>query len=158
MKRFWEKNKIVLAILGAGLLMSVSIYEAGVTTQNRRISQSKIKNFAQNADIQKISPNQTSARSSCQIEFPKAKDHIGDYCRVDGKVDHVYVSHKGTAFLDFCKDYKTCPFSAVIFASDISEFSPQNYNKKDVEISGLITTYRGRAEIIIRNPDQLKIQ
>ena len=53
---------------------------------------------------------------------------------------------------------KTCPFGAVIFVSDASKFpSPDQYTGKDVEITGFITAYQGRAEIVLKSPAQIKI-
>ena len=93
------------------------------------------------------------------INYTGAGKHVGEYACVIGKVNNVYTSSKGNNFLNFCANYKTCPFSAVIFNSDSYKFSDiQSYNKKVVEISGLVKTYKGRAEIIINDPSQIKIK
>jgi len=97
-------------------------------------------------------------QSKC-IPYTEAGKYIGEYGCVTGKVDHVYTSNKGNNFLDFCPHYKTCPFSAVIFSSDAYKFSNiKGFRGKTVEITGLIKTYQGRAEIIINSPDQIKIK
>ena len=106
-----------------------------------------------------LEENSVSAPAqSCEIEYNRAPDYVGKKCRVKGRVDHVYVSKKGTVFLDFCFDYKTCPFTAVIFKDKASLFNPKKYEGKNVEISGLIKTYQGRPEIIIDDPSQIKIK
>ena len=93
------------------------------------------------------------------INYTKVGKHVGEYTCIVGKIDHVYTSRKGNNFLDFCANYKTCPFSAVIFNSDAYKFSNiKGYNGRTVEITGLIKTYKGRAEIIINDPSQIKIK
>ncbi len=93
------------------------------------------------------------------IDYTKAPDHVGEYKTVEGKVDNVYYSKKSdTTFINFCADYKTCPFCAVVFSSDKSKFGKlSNYKGETVEITGLIKSYQGRTEIILKNPSQIKI-
>jgi hypothetical protein len=84
---------------------------------------------------------------------------VGEYACVAGRVDHVYTSKKGTIFINFCPDYKTCPFGAVIFGSDAYKFpNPNQYEGKTVEITGLIRSYQGRPEIALNDPGQIKIK
>ncbi|MGD0077735.1 MAG: thermonuclease family protein, partial [Sedimentisphaerales bacterium] len=90
--------------------------------------------------------------------YNEASEHVGEYACVAGKVDHVYTSQKGTVFINFCPDYKTCPFGAVIFDPDAYKFSnPKQYEGKTVEITGLIRAYQGRPEIIIKDTGQINI-
>jgi DNA/RNA endonuclease YhcR with UshA esterase domain len=59
-------------------------------------------------------------------------------------------------FLDFCKRYRTCPFSAVIFADDAKQFGDlSKFVGKEITVSGKISSYQSRPEIIIRTPDQI---
>lgn len=89
-------------------------------------------------------------------DYVDAPNHIGEYASIRGTIARVYTSSKGTTFLDYCVDYKSCPFSAVIFASDRAKFSnPAQYQGQTITIKGLIKTYRGRAEIILNGPDQI---
>ncbi len=92
-------------------------------------------------------------------DYTDARKHIGETGCIKGKIVQVYTSTKGNTFLNFCYDYKTCPFSAVIFSSDANKFSdPQKYSGKNVEFTGLIRTYEGSAEIILKSPTQIKIK
>lgn len=76
---------------------------------------------------------------------------------VAGLVQRVYSARTGNTFLDFCQDYRTCPFSSVIFASDKSKFGDLgSLQGKRVEIRGDVISYQGRAEIIIREPQQIR--
>jgi hypothetical protein len=92
------------------------------------------------------------------IELREAALHTGENTCVEGRVLRVYTSRSGSTFLDFCQDYRNCPFGSVIFAADRSRFGNLGaLEGKKVEISGEITTYNGRAEIIIRDPKQIRV-
>jgi hypothetical protein len=59
--------------------------------------------------------------------------------------------------MDFCADYRDCPFTSVIFSSDREKFGDlQTLRGRQVEIRGPITLYNGRAEIVIHGPDQIR--
>ena len=84
--------------------------------------------------------------------------HTGENSCVEGRVLRVYTSRSGATFLDFCQDYRQCPFGSVIFAPDRSRFGNLgSLEGREVEISGEITTYNGRAEIVIRDPKQVRV-
>ncbi|MCK9197990.1 MAG: hypothetical protein M0P49_00085 [Bacilli bacterium] len=91
------------------------------------------------------------------IDYTKASNYIGENVCITGKVNNVFNS-SGTYFLNFCSNYKTCPFSSVIFKSDNYKFSNiYNYDEEVVEINGVVTTYQGRPQIILKNTNQIKI-
>jgi endonuclease YncB( thermonuclease family) len=141
MKNFLEKNKVPLAIIIAGFFIAASIW---LTKMPARQQLPK-----------PVEPPQHSAK---YLDYIEAPSHIGEYACVSGKIDHVYTSQKGTIFLNFCSDYKTCPFGIVIFGSDAYKFpNPKQYEGQTVEITGLIKSYQGRPEIILNNPSQIKI-
>ena len=141
MKNFFEKNKIPLTIIVAAILIAASIW-----LSKRPAPQQLPKT---------VEPLQHPAT---RIDYTEAPNHVGEYACVSGKIDHVYTSRKGTIFLNFCPDYKTCPFGAVIFGSNAYKFSnPKQYEGKTVEITGLIKSYQGRPEIVLKDPRQIKI-
>ena len=108
------------------------------------------------ADKRPPKPVQQPAK---RINYTEAPNHVGEYACVVGKVDHVYTSTKNTIFINFCPDYKTCPFGAVIFGSAAFKFpNPNQYEGRTVEITGLIRSYQGRPEIILNDPSQIKIK
>ena len=83
--------------------------------------------------------------------------HTGENSCVEGRVLQVYTARSGSTFLDFCQDYHNCPFGSVIFAADRSKFGNLgSLEGRMVQITGEITTYNGRAEIIIRDPKQIR--
>jgi hypothetical protein len=76
---------------------------------------------------------------------------------VAGLVLRVYSSRGGNTFLDFCQDYRTCPFTSVIFAADKERFGDLGaLQGKRVEIRGDVVNYQGHAEIIIHDPQQVR--
>lgn len=89
-------------------------------------------------------------------DFGEAAAHVGEYAAVRGKLVKVHTSSKGTVFLDFCKNYRTCPFSGVIFADNAKKFGDlSEYEGKEVTLTGKVQLYDGRAEIVLKNPSQL---
>ncbi len=95
--------------------------------------------------------------SAGTIDYTEAENHVGEDASVTGTLVEAYTSASGTVFLDFCKSYKTCPFSGVIFADDAKKFSDlSRYEGQQVTLTGRITSYKGRAEIKLSNPSQLK--
>src|SRR5579872_5091490 len=81
----------------------------------------------------KAQVQQTQSGSSLkQYDYTEAPKHIGEYAKVSGTVINGYTSKKGTTFFDYCADYSNCPFSAVIFASDIGKFSNLSQYKTSI--------------------------
>ncbi len=89
------------------------------------------------------------------ISYLEANKYVGEIASVRGILERVYTSASGTTFLDFCKDYKTCPFSAVIFKDDAKNFGDlSRYEGEEVTLSGKISIYEGRAQIILSESSQ----
>ena len=90
------------------------------------------------------------------IDYTQASAHIGQRASVRGTLLKAYTSASGTVFLDFCANYKTCPFSGVIFADDAKQFGDlSRYNGTTVTLTGKISSYQGKAEIVLSSPSQL---
>ncbi len=97
------------------------------------------------------------SRGGC-ISIREAGLHTGENSCVEGRILRVFTSRSGSTFLDFCEDYRTCPFTSVIFASDRSRFGNLgSLQGRKVDILGAIKTYNGRAEIIIQDPKQIRM-
>jgi hypothetical protein len=113
------------------------------------------------------SPSSTSSfasRSSSSgemagcVDFHDAAPHAGETGCVSGRVVRVFASRGGNTFLDFCEDYRDCPFTSVIFSSDKNKFGDlASLAGRQIEIRGPITVYQGRPEIIIRDPEQIRL-
>jgi hypothetical protein len=62
------------------------------------------------------------------------------------------------AFLDFDLPGEDSPFTAVIFRDHLRMFGDvQMYEGQNVEISGTIMEFRGKPEIVLESPDQIKL-
>jgi hypothetical protein len=91
-----------------------------------------------------------------KYSYNDAKDHIGESAIVEGVVLDIYKTSSGMEFIDFCKNYKTCLFTAVIFADDAKKFKDINgFKNAKIDIFGDIKDYNGKAEIIISDPSQI---
>ena len=90
------------------------------------------------------------------IDYTQASAHVGEYASVRGTLVSAYTSVSGTVFLDFCTNYKTCPFSGVIFADDAKQFGDlSRYAGQVIILTGKISSYEGKAEIVLSTPGQL---
>jgi hypothetical protein len=88
----------------------------------------------------------------------EAKIHVGEVGCVNGRVMRVFTSRAGNTFLDFCEDYRNCPFTTVIFSTERGKFGNlESLRGREVEIRGRIEAYQGRAEIIIQDPRQIRV-
>ena len=68
------------------------------------------------------------------------------YCKPNIIIKYPYV----------CKNYKTCPFSGVIFADDAEQFGDlSRYAGTSITLTGKRVSYEGRAEIVLSSPSQL---
>lgn len=95
--------------------------------------------------------------SAGTIDYTEASKHIGETASVRGTLVQAYTSKSGTVFLDFCKSYKGCPFSAVIFADDAKKFGDlSRFEDSQVTVTGKISSYQGQAEIVLSDPSQIK--
>lgn len=152
---FFEKNKTFIGIIIGALIVGGFIYLSNLPSKSP--SQN---NQSFNPDsVPSIPPQNNQQQNGPVTDYTEASKYVGEYKTVRGRVDNVFTSGKNNSFLNFCPNYKTCSFSATIFSSDAYKFSNiKGYEGKTVEITGLIKTYQGRPEIIINDPNQIKIR
>jgi hypothetical protein len=97
-----------------------------------------------------------SAMAKC-IPHTEAEKRIGQQTCVTGKVINVGESKSGTLFLNFCEKYRDCPFTVVVFPSHLKDVGDvRALEGKTIEIFGKITSWRGHAEIALKDARQLK--
>jgi hypothetical protein len=90
------------------------------------------------------------------IPFQNAAKRVGESMCVAGKVLKVQEGKSGTYFLDFCLEYRQCPFTVVVFARNLRDVGDvRRLADKQVEIFGKIKLYDGRAEIVLSDARQL---
>lgn len=88
----------------------------------------------------------------------EAGDYNGKTVTVKGFVADIYQSEK-VAYLNFVEKYPNNPFTAVIFARVFNDFPDiEKYRNKDIEVTGRISVYKGKPQIILENPSQIKMK
>jgi hypothetical protein len=98
-----------------------------------------------------------SAFAEC-FPISEAIKKIGATVCITGKVVKVARSGRsGTHFLNFCADYRKCPFSVVIFNRNLPDVGDVRWLEgKTIEIHGKVKEYKGQAEIVLSDVRQLK--
>ncbi len=85
-----------------------------------------------------------------------AKYHEGALTTVCGKVFGTHTGNTGVVMLNFGGVYPDNAFTAVIFADDVSKFKKADeYNGKQLCVTGRIKLYKGKAEVVLKEANQL---
>jgi hypothetical protein len=92
-----------------------------------------------------------------------AAKFIGQQKTVCGTVAsaHYATRSKGQpTFLNLNKPYPQPIFTVLIWGSDRSKFEkpPETLSGKEICVSGVIQSYRGSPEIIVKDPSQIKVK
>lgn len=133
---------VALGSIGVFLASNSAIAETVKLSQNHDLSQSVVIPW-------KLS-------QALAVNYTDAPQYVGKNVVVSGKVVQVFVSRSNTTFLNFCADFRSCPFSAVVFAADRNEFGDlQKLEGTTVRLSGTIGTFQGRPQIILKNSNQI---
>jgi hypothetical protein len=98
-----------------------------------------------------------------KLTTAEAKDHIGDRATLCGKVvsTHYAKSSKDEpTFLNLDEPYPREIFTILIWGSDREKFGTPEDSYKDLRVcvTGKITSYRGRPEIVATERGQIEIQ
>ena len=97
----------------------------------------------------------SDSRKNC-LPISEAAQHVRKQACVTGTVIRVEDGSRGVTFLDFCPEYRTCPFTVVVFAADMRRIGDVHaLQGRVIAIQGRIEEYDDRAEIILRHPQQL---
>ncbi len=90
----------------------------------------------------------------------EAPQHVGQNVTVEGPVSEVHHAASGkVTFIDMGGHYPNNTFTAVIFADEASKFpNVDSLEGKTIDVSGQISLYRGRPEIILNDPAQIKMK
>ena len=89
----------------------------------------------------------------------EAAKHVGETATITGRVDGVQHWGKGNIFLNMGGKYPNQAFTAFIPSASAAQFSnPQQYEGRTVAVSGKITLYKGKPEIIVNSPSQINVK
>ena len=101
--------------------------------------------------------NDESGYTGSTILSENVKNHIGKIITVKGIISDVHISEK-VAYLNFGKKFPKNDFSGVVFESKFSEFEDlEAFKDKLVEITGSVSVFKNKPQIILNSSDQIKI-
>lgn len=104
-----------------------------------------------------VRAQESKTDESLRISAAQAKEHIGAQAVVSGKVAEVNIA-KAIIRINLDKAYPAQPFTAVIFSEKTNLFPDvANLKGKSVEVSGKISAYRERPQIVLTSTNQLKV-
>jgi DNA/RNA endonuclease YhcR with UshA esterase domain len=89
----------------------------------------------------------------------QAKDYVGKSVTVCGKVDGTYTSKSGNIFINLGGNYPNQSFAVVIFSENAGLFDDDpasTYRGKSICGTGMVRLYKGKPEIIVSDPSQIK--
>jgi hypothetical protein len=92
-----------------------------------------------------------------EYDYHEASAHIGEHATVSGAVVKTFTAKSSVTFFDFCQGFDSCPFSAVVFASDLEKFGDLSRYVRAVKVTGVIKSYQGNAEMVLNSPDQIQM-
>jgi DNA/RNA endonuclease YhcR with UshA esterase domain len=91
------------------------------------------------------------------ISSKEAASHINQNAVVKGYVADVVIREK-VAYLNFDSKFPKNTFTGVIFKKEFNTFGDLGkYKNKTIELSGVITEYNKKPQIILNLPTQIKI-
>lgn len=91
------------------------------------------------------------------ITSNEVKLHIGDSLNIKGIPADIYLTDK-VAYLNFENKFPKHLFSCVIFESKFSEFGDlSRFKNKNTVVTGKITIYKNKPQVILHSSDQIKI-
>jgi hypothetical protein len=132
--------------------------------ENETESESENKNDSgvnnnQGSDKQKKNYSSFNYEDPVAVVSPlDAGDYTGKTVTVKGFVADIYQSEK-VAYLNFVEKYPNNPFTGVIFASKFEDFPDiAKFRNKNVELTGRVSVFKGKPQIILNSPKQIVIK
>lgn len=116
-----------------------------------------INDVKSNTQKQVESKTESSVGLRESISSSETSKHIGDSVSVKGNVADVYISEK-VAYLNFDKKFPENTFTCTVFKKYFPEFGDLKvYKNKNVEVTGKISSYKNKPQMILYAKDQIKI-
>jgi hypothetical protein len=118
-----------------------STEKRSVSTENKAYDN---KSAGEKSDLQTISSKEVKSR-------------IGDSLIIKGFIADIYLSDKA-AYLNFEEKFPKNIFSCVIFENKFAEFGDlSKYKNRVVEVTGKITSFKNKPQVILFSKEQLNI-
>jgi DNA/RNA endonuclease YhcR with UshA esterase domain len=116
-----------------------------------------------NADTEKSNPNviksyeTSSTASKDAISCNDASKHVGDSLTVRGYVADIFESEK-VSYLNFENKFPRNVFTCTVFAGSAGSFGElKKYRGRQVEVTGKITSYKNKPQMILWTEAQIRI-
>jgi DNA/RNA endonuclease YhcR with UshA esterase domain len=126
--------------------------------ESENINDSNVNNNSV-SDKQKKNYNSFNYEDPVAVISPlDAGDYTGKTVTVKGFVADIYQSEK-VAYLNFVEKYPDNPFTGVIFASKFDDFPDiSKFKNKNVELTGRVSVFKGKPQIILNSPKQIVVK
>ena len=101
--------------------------------------------------------------ATATLTAAQAQQHIGKdatVCGVVANAKYASSTRGSPTFLNLDRPYPSHVFTAVIWGDDRDAFDyePESLDGQRICVSGEISSYRGKAEIVVVDPDQIRRQ
>lgn len=119
----------------------------------------KIRNVeTEKANPNAIENNEKSSNANTEaISCNDASKHVGDSLTVRGYVADVFESEK-VSYLNFENKFPRNVFTCTVFAGSAGSFGDlKKYSGRQVEVSGKITSYKNKPQMILWTEAQIRI-
>ncbi|HRE40410.1 MAG TPA: hypothetical protein PLG90_03675 [Ignavibacteria bacterium] len=124
-----------------------------ISCSKEEYKQPEIQNIFQNTETEE----KKEIAEPIQITTNDASENIGNNVLLKGYIASVTEREK-VAYLNFDKKYPNNKFTCVIFSKNFYKFDKlENYEKKIVEVTGKISVFNGKPQIILEDSEQIKI-
>ena len=91
-----------------------------------------------------------------RISASRAATSVDQAVCVTGKVAQVSIREK-LVYLNLDKPFPDMPLTCVIFARNTNQFELMSLKGREVEITGRVTEFKGKPQIILTSSNQLKV-
>jgi len=104
-----------------------------------------------------LAPTAARAQTIAPSDTPH---HVGQTVTVEGVVSEVNTTDRsGVTFLDMGGHYPNNAFTAVILRDDAGKFPDvKTLEGKTINVTGTIKLYKGKTEVMLNDPGQLKVK
>ena len=126
--------------------------------QNRQTNPEQKKQDESQSEKQEQKKIQRSYVPEKIVTPVEAGSYIGKMVTVQGYIAEVTKREK-VAYLNFVSGFPENPFTAVIFSSRFDEFGDlDRFRNKNVEVTGIVSKFRDKPQIVLDEIGQIKIK
>lgn len=134
------------------ILLSMSLFSCAKDEQNSI----RVRNASRDT-VGSFDNYQVSSGELRKVSSREAAKFIGDSLTVAGYIADVFESEK-VVYLNFEKKFPRNVFTCTIFAGNAGRFGELKlYKGKNVEVTGKVTSYKNKPQMILWSEAQIKI-